>query len=269
MSTITNIKVNYMLLEQILRVTGTYKNICDEYKNLHGYDFIDDMFKRAKTGDINPLFQDDTARDIILGIIENITGLPAKYWSGEERIKLGIRCKNEDLNYDGESIDTVDLSDDEKYVNIEEEENKETRKIKKIRGDGNAYHGLIYQEIMKNPLHLDYNEIYDKVSSEESSETEIEQGLKTIESLYSLRGQLTVIFLNMADEIELIDNANVYKRTKWEPYIRISSKPTQHGITYSPKFVEIRKGLVQTIIRNIFDLGYVFTFRDFEKEFII
>lgn len=262
MNTITNIKINYMLLEQILRVTGTYKNLCDEHE------FLDVIFKQAKTGEIDSLFNDDNARDTAFGIIEDITGVSAEYWSGEERIKLGIRCTNADLNYDGESIDTIDLSEDEKYINKEMYINEETGEEE--NPVGHAYHGILYQELLKNPLHLDYDEVFDKVNVNNIlSEAEIEEAIKTIESLYSLRGLLTVILLNLANEIELIDKANVYKRKKWEPYVNKLKKPTAHGITYSPKFVEMRKGLVQTIIKNIFDLGFVFTFRDLEKEFKI
>ncbi|SKA98625.1 hypothetical protein SAMN05443428_13021 [Caloramator quimbayensis] len=249
MNNITNIKINYMILEQILKVTGTYKNLCDEYE------FLDVIFKQAKTGEIDSLFKNDDARDTAFGIIENITGVPAKYWLGEERIKLGIRCTNANLNCDGESIDTVDLENDRPFYDKEE-------------NYGHAYHGKFYQEQLKNPLHLEPDEIYKAVFGKEMPD-ENEEITETIESLYSLRGLLTVILLNMADEIELIDKANVYKRTKWVPYIKKIRKTTKHGITYSPKFVEIRKGLVQTIIRNIFDLGYVFTFRDLDKEFKI
>lgn len=245
----SNIKINYMLLEQILRVTGTYKTIVDEHE------FLDVIFKQAKTGNIDTLFRNKEAKETALEIIENITGIHAKYWDGKERIKLGIRCKIKELNYDGESIDTVDLDNDEKYISED--------------GEGHAYHGILYQEQLKNPLHLDYEELYFKVSKKESSENEIEEAVKVIESLYSLKGLLTIILLNMGDEIELIDKANVYRHKSWEPYIRTLKKETQNGITYSPKYIEMRKGVVQTIIKNIYDLGIVFTFRDLDKEFII
>lgn len=257
MSKITNIKINYLILEQILRVTGLYKNICDEYESLHGYDFIDDIFKRAKTGDIDPLFQDDTARDIILGIIENITGVPTKYWSGEERIKLSIRCKNKDLIYDDKTIDTIDLD---------------------IPVDING----LYQGLLENPLRLSYEDIYSKVTglemtSELNNEDE-NKAMEAIESLYSLSGLIAVILLNMADEknyldeedkknvIEILDKTDVYRNPNWKPYIKSSSKATQQGINYNPKFVEIRKGLVQTIIKNIFKLNIVFTFENYLKK---
>ena len=247
---ITNIKVNYMLLEQIFRVTGVYKTLCDEHE------FLDVIFKQAKTGKLDDLFTDNNARETAIGIIENITGVSAKYWSGDEKIKLGIRCNNEDLNYDEESIDTVDLVNDNPYFD-------------KIEGVNYPY-GILYTEQLKNPLHVDYEDIYSKVSKkEEASESEIEEAIKKIGDLYSLRGLLVVLLINMADEIELIDKANVYKHISWKPYIRILEKPTKHGITYSPRFIEIRKGLVQTIIKNIYDLGIVFTFRDLDKEFII
>jgi hypothetical protein len=293
MNKITNIKVNYMLLEQILRVTGAYKTLCDEHE------FLDVIFKQAKTGKLDDLFTDDYALETAIGIIENITGVSAKYWLGNEKIKLGIRCNNEDLSLDDESIDTVDLENDNPY--FEEIEGNEKLKDKadtinnnpyfhKIKSDDklndtvehedenttiykneihNYPYGKLYSEQLKNPLHLDSDEICDKVSKIELSESEIEEAIKIIETLYSLRGMLIVLLLNMANEIELIDKANVYKHKKWEPYIRILEKPTKHGITYSPRFIEIRKGLVQTIIKNIYDLGIVFTFRDLDKEFIM
>ncbi len=301
MNSITNIKINYMILEQILRVTGTYKNLCDEYKNLHGifaeeykdakkdkdaeedknngkkyfireHDILDELFKLAKTGDINSLFGNDTARDIVLEFIINFTGVPLKYWLGEERIKLDIvrdLGENESLHLDDASIDTVDLSKDGYDKNISE----------------SAYHGVLYQEQLKNPLHLDYEGIYLSVSrKEEASDDEIEEAENIVESLYSLKGLLKVLLLNMTGEIELIDKSNISKADKWKPYINELKEPTEHGITYCPKFIEIRnepveteeglveteEGLVQTIIRNIFDLGYVFTFRDeLKKKFKI
>jgi hypothetical protein len=250
MNTNTNIKVNYMILEQIFRITGVYKTLCDEHE------FLDIIFKQAKTGNLYDLFKDDNARETAVGIIENITGVASKYWSGEEKIKLGIRCNNEDLNYDGESIDTVDLANDNPYFD-------------KIQGVNYPY-GIFYPELLKNPLHVDHEDIYFKVSKqEETSESGLEEAVKNIGDLYSLRGLLTVILINMADEIELIDKANVYKHSAWKPYIRILEKPTKHGITYSPRFVEIRKGIVQTIIKNIYELGITFTFRDLDKEFLI
>ena len=63
-----------------------------------------------------------------------------------------------------------------------------------------------------------------------------------------------VILLNMTNELEFIDKANVYYDTKWEPYMLKSSKPTDPFISYCPKFVEIKKGLAQTIIMNSFNL---------------
>lgn len=263
----TNIKINYLLLEQILRVTGTYKNLCDEHE------FLDIIFKQAKTGNIDTLFRDEEAMETALGIIEHITGVSAKYWAGDERIKLGIRCKNKELNYDdGESIDTVDLDNDEKYI--------------RKGGVGHAYHGILYQEQLKNPLHLDYEELYSKVfkieldedgedkgDEQKAKDNAVEEAVKTIEDLYSLRGLIIIILLNMSEagEIGLIDKANVYRHKSWTPYINMKklSKATKQGIQYSPKYIEIRKGLVQTIIRNIFSIGYVFTFRDLEKDFII
>lgn len=246
MNSISNIKVNYMLIEQILRVTGTYKNLCDEYE------FLDVIFKQARTGEIDSLFRDDNARNTAFGIIEDKLGVSEKYLSGKERIELGIYCIDETLIYDDESFDNVDLSRDAKIMN-------------------NDRYEMYYHEILKNPLQLDHDEIYERVFPfhEGHSEDETDNAIDTIEGLYSLRGLLTVILLNMADEIELIDKANVYKAKKWEPYINELEEPTEHGITYIPKFIEIRRGIIQTIIRNIFDLGYVFTFRDLEKESIM
>ena len=74
MNNITNIKVNYMLLEQILRITGVYKTLCDEHE------FLDVIFKKAKIGKLDNLFKDDDARETALGIIKNITGVSTKYW---------------------------------------------------------------------------------------------------------------------------------------------------------------------------------------------
>lgn len=260
----TNIKINYLLFEQILRKTGTYKNICDEHE------FLDVIFKKAKTGNIDTLFRNEEAKETALEIIENITGINKKYWNGDKRIKLGIRCKNEELTFGDESIDTVNLDNDEKYISED--------------GEGHAYHGRLYQEQLKNPLNLDYDEVYSKVfkielvkdakdkgDDQKAKEDATEEAVKIIEELYNLRGLLTIILLNMSEagEIGLIDKANVYKHTKWEPYIRELKRDTKNRISYSPKYIEIRKGLVQTIIRNIFSIGYVFTFRDLEKEFII
>lgn len=237
-----NFIINYLLLEQILRITGTYKTICDEYE------FLPEIFKQAKTGDINTLFQDDNAKDTALGIIENLTGVSTKYWSGTEGIKLGIRLSDIDLSYDGDSIDNT---------NIGAKKEKE-----------------FYDEHLKNPLHLDFEEVYERVTGLQVGQDpvkETEHINDIITSLYSLKGLITVCLINMeeASIVELIDKANIYKHSKWEPYIRNSSKPTKDGITYSPKYVEIRKGLVQTIIKNLLDLGYMFTFRDLDKEFKI
>ncbi|MFL0194356.1 hypothetical protein ACJDU8_02015 [Clostridium sp. WILCCON 0269] len=267
MNTITNIKINYMLLEQILRVTGTYKGLCDEHE------FLDIIFKQAKTGRIDNLFRDDAAQQTTLKIIQDLTGLSTKYWSGEQRIELDIVCEDAYLNYDGGSIDTVNLENDCPFFDKDE-------------GGGHAYHGKFYQEQLKNPVHLEYEEICYKVSGKKLSDSkepdkelsdnngslvkEVEEAVKIIESLYSLRGLLTVILLNMANEVDIIDKANVYKHKKWEPYMKDISKSSKNGMTYRPKFIKIKKGLVQTIIKNIFDLGIVFTFRDyFSKEFTI
>lgn len=237
-----NIIINYLLLEQILRVTGTYKNVCNEYE------FLPEIFKQAKTGDINLLFQDDNAKDTALGIIENLTGVPTKFWSGQERIKLGIRCSNSSLvnNYT-HSIDVIDLKND---------------------------NGTMYAEVMNNPLSLNHEEVYLSAVGKYRAEVDeevIEQEADILEDLYSLKSLITILLINMeeASIVELIDKANIYKHSKWEPYIRNSSKPTKDDIIYSPKYVEIRKGLVQTIIINLLELGYVFTFRDLEKEFKI
>ena len=108
-----------------------------------------------------------------------------------KRIKLGIRYNNDELNYDGKSIDTVDLADDAQYINNATYINSETGEDE--AATGHAYHGVLYQEILKNPLHLDYEKIYIKVNGNESSEDEILEGEKTAETLYSLRGLLSVI----------------------------------------------------------------------------
>ncbi len=237
-----NIIINYLLLEQILRVTGTYKNVCNEHE------FLPEIFEQGKIGNINSLFQDDNAKDTALGIIENLTGVPTKYWSGTEGIKLGIRLKDIDLSYDGDSIDNTNIG---------------TKKEKEF-----------YDEHLKNPLHLDFEEVYERVTGLQVGQDPVKEAEHIndiITSLYSLKGLITILLINMeeASIVELIDKANIYKHSKWEPYIRNSSKPTKDGITYCPKYVEIRKGLVQTIIKNLLDLGYMFTFRDLDKEFKI
>lgn len=244
MSTITNIKINYMVLEQILRVTGTYKLICDEHE------FLDVIFKQAKTGKIDTLFRDDEAAETTFSIIEGFTGLPIKYWSGVERIKFGISCVNGKLKYDGGSINTVDLTHDEPYKN--EEENI-----------GHAYHGILYQEQLKNPLHLEYEDLYSEALGKKASKDDniIEKAIEDIGELYSLRGLLITILINMSDEIDIIEKAHIYKHKKWEDYTTTVAVP-KDGITYSPKFVKFEDGDVKTIIRNIYDLGYVFRFQD-------
>lgn len=237
-----NIIINYLLLEQILRITGTYKNVCNEHE------FLPEIFKQAKTGDINSLFQDDNTKDTALGIIENLTGVPTKYWDGSEGVRLGTRLTDVNLSYDGDSIDNANI--------------------------GSKTEKEFYDEHLNNPLHLDYEAAYEKVTGLKIGQDLIKEAEhidKVIPSLYSLKGLITVLLINMeeASIVELIDKANIYKHSKWEPYIRNSSKPTKDGITYSPKYVEIRKGLVQTIIKNLLDLGYMFTFRDLDKEFKI
>ena len=237
-----NIIINYLLLEQVLRVTGTYKNVCNEHE------FLPKIFKQANTGDINSLFQNDGAKVTVLGIIENLTGVPTKYWSGTEGIKLGIRLKDIDLSYDGDSIDNTNIG---------------AKKEKQF-----------YDEHLNNPLHLDFEEVYERVTGLQVGQDPVKEAEHIndiIPSLYSLKGLISVLLINMGDAsiVELIDKANIYKHSKWEPYIRNSNKPTKDGITYSPKYVEIRKGLVQTIIKNLLELGYVFTFRDLNKEFSI
>lgn len=237
-----NIIINYLLLEQILRITGTYKNICNEHE------FLPEIFKQAKTGDVNPLFQNNNAKDTALGIIERLTGVSTKYWSGQESIKLGIRIKDIDLSYDGLSIDTANL--------------------------GQTSEKEFYDEHFKNPLHLDYEAVYEKVTGLKIGQDLVKENEHIndiITSLYSLKSLITILLINMeeASIVELIDKANIYKHSKWEHYIRNSSKTTKDGITYSPKYVEIRKGLVQTIIENLLDLGYVFTFRDLGGDIVI
>ena len=220
----------------------TYKNICDEY------DFLPEIFVQARAGDLSPLFKDDEARDTTFEILEHLTGVSNKYWSGDEGIKLGIRLSDIGLSEDGDSIDNVNI-----YPNYNDEEE-------------------FYKGHLENPLHLDFNILYEKVTKikiEQDSVKENEHLVEIIPHLYSLRGLLTVLLVNMKDAeiIELIDKANIYKHSKWELYMRNLEEPTKEGITYVPRYVEIRKGLVQTIIKNLLSLGYLFTFRDLEKEF--
>lgn len=302
-----NIIINYLLLEQILRVTGTYENICDNYldslgviyteknkdfdqdkynaneerfkkdheeyergkekykedkekyiKVLERYEkdkeryneedaknreyipseinILRELFKQARTGDINSLLQNDGVKDTTFGIIEELTGVSVKYWSGQERIKLGIRCKNSNLiDYHTKSIDEINLSNDD---------------------------GTMYKEIMNNPLSLNYEEVYLStvgLNRAEVDEEVMEQELVIIDSLYSLRGLITVLLINIKDtsDIRLLDRRDIYEPTKWKPYIRELKKPTEHDITYCPKYIEIRKGLVQTIIKNILIAGHI------------
>jgi len=242
-----------MILEQILRITGTYKLICDEHE------FLDVIFKQAKTGEIIKLFKNDEAAETTFSIIEGFTGLPSKYWSGVERIKFGISCSNGKLNYDSGSINTVDLTNDAPYIN--EEENI-----------GHAYHGILYQEQLNNPLHLDYEDLYSKALGKKASKDDniIEKAIEDIGELYSLRGLLITTLINISEEIDIIEKAHIYKHKKWEDYTTIVHAP-KDGITYSPKFVKFEDGDVKTIIRNIYDLGYVFRFQDIfkDKKFII
>lgn len=263
----SNIKINYMIIEQVLRVTGAYKSFCEKYE------FLDVLFKRAKTGVISNCFADSETEKATYKIMEDILGIPEKYLSGEERIKLGIRCKQkfteddslgngeESLVYDGESIDTIDLDNDEPYYH-------------KINGqsssDGHAYHGVLYQEILKNPLHVDPEVVYLRVmKTDEEDENKKEKSIHAIENLYSLHGLLTVLLLNISNEMALIDTTNIYKHTEWKPYVKEATMPTKQGITYCPRFVEIRQGMVQTLIKTILSSGVRITFRDLDKEFAI
>lgn len=242
---VTNIKINYMLLEQIIRVMGVYKNLSDEYP------FLDVMFKAAKTGEIDSLFSDDGTRDFAFKKIAEITGVPEDYWAGYKRIYLCIGLEVQDMNFDGETIDTIDLENDAQHIDK--------------AGEGHAYHGLDYQLLLKNPLHLDYDEVYLEVHG---SEEGIDEGTVILEKMYSLRGLITILLINMAEagEIDIIDKANVYRPTKWKPYIDDLEVPSKCGITYSPKFIKVESGWLQVIIRSIYSLGYVFTFRDIENK---
>lgn len=119
MGAISNARINFMILEQIFRVTGVYKQLCDEHE------FLDPLFKQAKKGNIVSLFQKKKVRDgtttkevdaelltTALHIITKLTAVPEKYWAGDQRLNLGIWCTDENLSIDGETIETVDLSDD-------------------------------------------------------------------------------------------------------------------------------------------------------------
>lgn len=234
-----NVIINYLILEQILRITGTYKNICEEYE------FLPEVFKQARTGNLNTLFKDDEARDTTFEILERLTGVSSKYWSGEEGIKLGMRLTDMKLSEDGDSIDNANIG-------------------LKAGED-------FYNEHLNNPLHLNDEATYEKVTGlkiEQDTEKENEHLVEIIPNIFSLRGLLTILLINMEDAeiVELIDKANIYKHKKWKDYMRELKEPTKEGITYVPRYVEIRKGLVQTIIKNLLELGYVFTFRDLEKE---
>jgi len=241
-----NIIINYLLLEQILRIIGAYETICDEYE------FLPEIFRQAKTGDINSLFKDDEVKDTALRIIEDLTGVSTKYWSGQESIKLGIRCKvkylpeenrdkedikHKNLCYDGDSIDNANIG-----IKTEED---------------------FYAEHLENPLHLDYEELYEKVTGLKIGQDPVKESehiVGIIRDIYSLKGLIIILLVNIKDAngIRLFDKRELlYKHTKWKPYMRELTKPTKHDITYCPKYVEIRKGLVQTIIQNILLTGYV------------
>jgi len=290
MSVETNIKINYMILEQILKVTGTYRIVCKEYKYLHGLK-LNIIFKYAKEGQFDSLFPDDTSRDNALEMIENITGVSTKYWSGEERIKLNMRYKKYeskktgmDLNIiKGESIDEIETIDD-KY---------NTAKTGNISNND-------YARFVKNPLNLDYRKIFLRVHNKESliyikkdskglarpyikygeelSKIELAEGVKVIQTLYSLEGLIKVLLINMSTVIGDIE-FNINQRSKWQPYIRLSktattksglsTSKTQEGIGYCPKFIEIRKGQeeVRTIIKNV--VNRFMSTRDLRKKFEI
>lgn len=240
----SNIKINYCLLEEILRLTGTYRYICAEYE------FIAGLLVEARKGKFSTMFEDEETMELALDVLEKLTGVSEKYWTGERRIKLGVTItdKLKAFEIDDQNINKVDLTTD--------------------------YDRLIYKQIILNPLNLDHEELYLNIKDLHRSEIEyevLEEEALKLKEVYSLKSLLIMRLINMEDTetVELIDKANVYRHKKWEPYMKSENRIAKQGNKYSPKYTTFNAGLVQTIIRNILDLGFLYTFRDLDKEFTI
>ena len=209
----TNILINYTILEKIIRLTGNYKNICDdnEYPNMPS------IFGMLRSGELVKFISNDKNR-VVLPILTEITGISEKYWTGEKRLTLGIRGNKDIVYYD--TISTV-----EKINNSEE-----------------------LKEYMKNPLGLAVEELYRRVnkiysddifvntSSKDIFDQEYEDAvyneLDIIQSIYSLTGLIKILLINMEENgtISLIDKANIYKASKWDKYIRKLDRQMEQGI---------------------------------------
>lgn len=98
-------------------------------------------------------------------------------------------------------------------------------------------------------------------------EAELTKNINIIKEIHSLKGLLTIILINMRDDVELIDKANIYKHSQWADSM---VEDTGSKNSYRPKFIKFGNGNIQTIMQSIFEMGFVFSFRDlFGKEFKI
>lgn len=243
---ITNIKINYMILEQCLIVPGIMNQLC-KFEELV---FLKKIFKIARKGE---LFKDDRVNDYCTQKITEITGVSSKYWDGTARIKLNIRCKDKDL-VTGDSINTVEF--DEITAN-----------------DMDYYHKLL-----SNPLNIEWNYIYQKINNLNISDetdviTEKSGVFNIIEQIYSLNGLIAIIMYNMStngyDEslvLRMLKSDLIYKNEAWYQFMRKLDNPTSHGISFCPKYLEINRGLIQKIIVNLNKLDVTFSFNEFIKK---
>ena len=226
----SNIKINYMILERTIRQLGLYTTLCSEDNEEYG--FLDTLFSEAKKGRLP--FSNDEVRDIALDRLFELTGVARDYWIGNRRLSLGVNCKSVLVtNFGDQSLKNIDLTND---------------------------NGDLYNEVMLNPLDLDYDEIYKVIHGTKQG---VDKGALDIQGLYCLDGLIKVFILNMKDEINLYDKTRVFRSTVWEPYVNIRDKPTKEGIIYSPRFIELRKGTVTTIIKNVSNSGFNFLRKDF------
>ncbi len=235
----TNIKVNYMILEHVLRVMKYYQLVCDEY------DFLTEIFRRAREGCI------DSAEDIkgtVISTVTSLTGLKETYWEGSKRMSLGIRCTCPNLQYDDFTIDNIHLENDTPFM-VNRLINNEDVILQQYSNWGTGY-----KELLDNPLHIDHDELVKLVCKNEDITDE--DKVDEVSKLYSLNGLLSVILLNMSDSeipasdrIYLKNNVSIYHKLKWELFIKSSNKQT--SISYCPKYLEIRKGCVQTLIKKL------------------